>query len=77
MQSRVLRQSEVVNIVYDFFILLFIYCLIPGLPKSGLLLDKTQPTYIGKLFGTKIIFIETFANSKTKTVAIKMRICKI
>lgn len=30
---------------------LFIYCLIPGLPKSGLLLDKTQPTYIGKLFG--------------------------
>jgi len=31
--------------------LLFIYCLIPGLPKSGLLLDKTQPTYIGKLFG--------------------------
>lgn len=30
---------------------IFIYCLIPGLPYSGLLLDKTQPTYIGKLFG--------------------------
>ena len=28
--------------------------------------------YIGKLFGTKIIFIETFANSKTKTLSSKM-----
>lgn len=25
--------------------------------------------YIGKIFGSKIIYIETFANSKTKTVA--------
>lgn len=36
------------------FILLaivFIYCLIPGLPLSGMLLSKTEPTYIGKLFG--------------------------
>lgn len=28
--------------------------------------------YIGKLFGSKIIYIETFANSKTKTLAGKM-----
>lgn len=28
--------------------------------------------YIGKLFGSKIIFIETFANSKSKTVAGKL-----
>lgn len=28
--------------------------------------------YIGKLFGTKIIFIETFANSKTKTLSGKL-----
>lgn len=28
--------------------------------------------YIGKLFGSKIIFIETFANSKTKTVSGKL-----
>ena len=28
--------------------------------------------YIGKLFGSKIIFIETFANSKTKTKSGKM-----
>lgn len=36
------------------FIVLFgllIYSLIPGLPFSGLLLDKTEPTYIGKIFG--------------------------
>jgi UDP-N-acetylglucosamine:LPS N-acetylglucosamine transferase len=28
--------------------------------------------YIGKLFGSKIIFIETFANSKTKTLSGKL-----
>ncbi len=32
-------------------IFVFAYCIIPGLPHSGLLLDKTEPTYIGKLFG--------------------------
>lgn len=29
-----------------------IYSVIPGLPYSGFLLDKTEPTYIGKLFGS-------------------------
>ena len=28
------------------------YAIIPGLPHSGMLLDKTEPTYIGKLFGS-------------------------
>ena len=28
--------------------------------------------YIGKLFGSKVIFIETFANSKTKTLSGRM-----
>lgn len=28
--------------------------------------------YIGRLFGSKVIFIETFANSKTKTVSGKL-----
>ena len=28
--------------------------------------------YIGKIFGSKIIYIETFANSQTKTVAGKL-----
>ena len=28
--------------------------------------------YLGKLFGSKIIFIETFANSESKTLSGKM-----
>ena len=54
--------------------------------KSAILYIKIRPKYIvttgthtavpicyfGKLFGTKIIFIETFANSKTKTLSGKM-----
>ena len=40
-------------IVFIVLAVMFIYCIIPGLPKSGLLLDKTEPTYIGKLFGSE------------------------
>ena len=45
------KASRATLIAFIIMACLFIYCLIPGLPKSGLLLDKTQPTYIGKLFG--------------------------
>ena len=45
------KASRATLITFIILAILFIYCLIPGLPKSGLLLDKTQPTYIGKLFG--------------------------
>ena len=45
------KASIATLITFIILALLFIYCLIPGLPKSGLLLDRTQPTYIGKLFG--------------------------
>ena len=45
------KASRATLIAFITMVTLFIYCLIPGLPKSGLLLDKTQPTYIGKLFG--------------------------
>ena len=38
-------------IAFIIMIAIFIYNIIPGLPHSGILLDKTQPTYIGKLFG--------------------------
>ena len=44
------KASRITLITFIIFIALFVYCLIPGLPKSGLLLDKTQPTFIGKLF---------------------------
>lgn len=45
------KAAKATLITFIVLALLFIYCLIPGFPKSGLLLDKTQPTYIGKLFG--------------------------
>ena len=45
------KASRITLIAFIIMAILFVYCLIPGLPKSGILLDKTQPTYIGKLFG--------------------------
>ena len=45
------KASKATLITFILLAILFIYCLIPGLPKSGLLLDRSQPTYIGKLFG--------------------------
>ena len=36
--------------------LLLGYCIIPGLPFSGLLLDLTQKTYVGKLFADTSYF---------------------
>ncbi|MBQ9072647.1 MAG: AbgT family transporter [Bacilli bacterium] len=45
------KASRITLIAFILMMILFVYCLIPGLPKSGLLLDMTEPTYIGKLFG--------------------------
>ncbi|MDD3048778.1 MAG: AbgT family transporter [Bacilli bacterium] len=36
--------------------LIFIYMIIPGLPGSGILLDSTEKSYIGKLFGSNSYF---------------------
>ena len=46
------KAARVTLIVFIILVLGFLYCAIPGFPKSGLLLDKTEPTYIGKLFGS-------------------------
>ena len=46
------KAARVTLIVFIILVLGILYCIIPGLPKSGLLLDKTEPTYIGKLFGS-------------------------
>ena len=40
-------------IVFIILTVLFVYSIIPGLPHSGLLLAKGEPTYIGKLFSSK------------------------
>lgn len=39
------------NLVFFVLMGITIYMIIPGLPNSGLLLDKTQETYIAQLFG--------------------------
>lgn len=36
--------------------LVFIYCLLPGLPFSGLFLDLSEPSYLGQLFGSNAYF---------------------
>lgn len=45
------KASKFTLISFIIMVVLLIYCIIPGLPHSGMLLDKTEPTYIGKLFG--------------------------
>lgn len=51
------KWATIVTIV---FALLFIYGLIDGLPYSGLLLDKTQKTYVAKVFGNNSYFLSGF-----------------
>lgn len=46
------KASKVTLVAFIVMMVAFIYCLIPNLPYSGLLLDRTEPTYIGKLFGS-------------------------
>jgi len=41
-------------------LLLFIYMLIPKLPYSGMLLDMTEKTYVGQLFGDASYFQDGF-----------------
>lgn len=45
------KAAKITLIVFIILMCLFIYCIISGLPHSGMLLDKSEPTYIGKLFG--------------------------
>ena len=46
------KAAKITLIAFVLMATAFAYCIIPGLPNSGLLLDKTEPTYIGKLFGS-------------------------
>lgn len=45
------KASKVTLIAFIIMTIVVVYFIIPGLPHSGLLLDKTEPTYIAKLFG--------------------------
>ena len=46
------KAAKITLIAFIVMALLLVYWVIPGLPLSGILLDKTEPTYIGKLFGS-------------------------
>ncbi len=42
------------------YLIIFIYCIIPGLPLSGALLDRNQVAYIDKLFNPNSFFSNGF-----------------
>ena len=48
-----------------------IYSLIPGLPFSGMLLDKSEPTFIGKIFGAD----SPFSQGLLFLIIIELMIC--
>ena len=48
-----------------------IYSLIPGLPFSGMLLDRSEPTYIGKMFGAD----SPFSQGLLFLIIIELMIC--
>ena len=56
-EKRGLALSIIAGSIY---LLIFIYCIIPGLPLSGALLDKTQELYIDKLFSYDSFFSNGF-----------------
>lgn len=49
------------KIAFVICILVFIYMIIPDLPGSGVLLDKTQKDYVAQLLGTNAPFKDAFA----------------
>lgn len=48
------------TIAFAVVMLFFVYCLIPGLPFSGLLLDMNEKAYISRLFGPNSYFQDGF-----------------
>lgn len=50
------KAAKTTLIAFIIMILVLVYCIIPGLPHSGLLIDRTAPTYVEKLFGSNSIF---------------------
>lgn len=46
------KASKITLIAFIIMLVIVIYFIIPGLPLSGILLDRTATTYIAKLFGS-------------------------
>ncbi len=48
------RKAFIISIfVFLFLTTIFVYCLVPGLPYSGILLDKESPSYLASLFSNE------------------------
>ena len=56
-EKKGLKYALIASIVV---LLAFLYTIIPGLPLSGMLLDKTQSTYAYQLFGETSYFVDGF-----------------
>ena len=54
------RGLKFARITFIIMLLIYAYMLIPGLPGSGLLLDKDENLYVNQLFGTNSYFHESF-----------------
>lgn len=52
-----LRYALITGIIV---VIAFIYMIIPNLPSSGMLLDMSEDTYLGQLFGTNSYFQDGF-----------------
>lgn len=56
-EKKGLKNAAIVSIIV---LIAFIYMIIPKLPYSGLLLDMTEKTYLGQLFGSNSYFQDGF-----------------
>lgn len=57
LEKKGLRNALILGII---LILIFIYMIIPGLPKSGVLLDLSEKAYVNQLFGHSSYFQRGF-----------------
>ena len=65
------KAARLTLITFIILIGLAIYSLIPGLPFSGMLLDKSEPTFIGKIFGAD----SPFSQGLLFLIIIELMIC--
>lgn len=56
-EKRGMKYATITAIIFGF---IFIYSLIPNLPLSGMLLDMTELTYLGQIFGPNAYFQDGF-----------------
>ena len=65
------KAARLTLIIFIILLGIVIYSLIPGLPFSGMLLDKSEPTYIGKMFGAE----SPFSQGLLFLIIIELMIC--